>query len=472
MWRINSFVLFLCFLGIDLPAQMDWVFVESIEFNGNRKTKERTILREMDFASGDSISISELANKLEQNRLFILNTGLFILVKMNIKNWNGQNNHIQIEVRLQENWYIYPFPVFELADRNFNIWWEEFNRSLKRVNYGIRFYHINTTGRRDQLKLVLQRGFTQKYELSYTLPALDGNDKLGLTGELFYKQNKDIGYITEGNRLLFQRNEDEILLQRFRVGLGLLYRPGLRSYHQLKLDFQRNSISEYVRDNLNPNYFLGDALKQRLLYLRYEYIYDNRDFRPYPQKGNRFSGVIEKEGLGVFNERNGRYVSAQYAQYLPIVKRLSLELIGKGRTALIRGFQPYNNYWAMGYGEDFLRGYEFYVIDGLDYIYLKSSLRINLLDFQFNWGRYMLIPQFRVMPFRVYLTFNSDMAYVNDTQTAEINPLGNRWLWGGGFGLDFLFYNDKVIQIQYSFNDLGENGLFLHLQFIVLHGQI
>ena len=279
MWRINCIVLFLLLFSFELVAQMSQVVVTSIEFKGNRKTKDKTILREMDFSQGDSIPIASLAERMEQNRLFIINTGLFILVKMNIKNWDQQNNHIQIEVDLQENWYIYPFPVFELADRNFNVWWQEFNRSLKRVNYGIRFFHINTTGRRDQLKLVLQAGFTQKYELSYTLPALNGNDRLGLTGELFYVQNKDIGYITEGNRLLFQRRNDEILLQRFRGGLGLIYRPGIRSFHHFKVDYQQNSISEYVRDSLNTNYFLDGDLGQKLLYLRYEYIYDNRDFR-------------------------------------------------------------------------------------------------------------------------------------------------------------------------------------------------
>lgn len=458
-------LLFFLLTPTALLAQLDQVFVESIEFKGNRKTKEKTILREMDFAAGDSIPLAELAQRLERNKLFILNTGLFILVKMNIKNWEEKTNRISIEVDVQENWFIYPFPVFELADRNFNVWWEEFNHSLKRVNYGIRFYHINTTGRRDQLKLVLQSGFTKKYELRYNLPALNGNDRLGLTGEIFYKQNKDIGYLTEDNRLLFQRKDDEVLLQRFRSGLSLTYRPALRGYHSVKIDFQQNTITAFVRDSLNINYFADDQLQQRLFYLRYDYIYDNRDFRPYPQKGNYFLGTLEKEGLGIFNERNGMYLTATYAQYLPFTPKVSMELIGKGRTALIRGIQPYNNYWAMGYGDDYLRGYEFYVVDGLDYVYLKSSLRLNIIDLKFNWGRYMLIQQFKVMPFRVFLSLNNDVAYVNDTQSAEINPLGNRWMWGGGLGLDFLFYNDKVIQIQYSINDLGENGLFLHFKF-------
>ena len=26
---------------------------------------------------------------------------------------------------LLENWYIFPIPKFELADRNFNVWWKE-----------------------------------------------------------------------------------------------------------------------------------------------------------------------------------------------------------------------------------------------------------------------------------------------------------------------------------------------------------
>ena len=119
MGWFKYFVILLILLPIELSAQLNQVYIEAIEFNGNRKTKEKTILREMDFAPGDSIPIKGLAERIEQNRLFILNTGLFILVKMNIKKWDHRSNHIQIEVNLQENWYIYPFPVFELFEHGF-----------------------------------------------------------------------------------------------------------------------------------------------------------------------------------------------------------------------------------------------------------------------------------------------------------------------------------------------------------------
>jgi len=88
------------------------------------------------------------------------------------------------------------------------------------------------------------------------------------------------------------------------------------------------------------------------------------------------------------------YLTTKYAKYIPFTKKISLEAIAKTRIALLRGTQPYNNYWAMGYEEDFLRGYEFYVIDGLDYFYLKTSLRFQILNKEINWGNLMLIPQF------------------------------------------------------------------------------
>ena len=464
MPKLLTFLLYFCF-SVCLLAQEDQVFIQQIEITGNKKTKKQTILREMDIAIGDSITLADLSPRLERNKNLIINTGLFVLVKMNIGDWNHRTNQITIEIEVVENWFIYPFPIFELADRNFNVWWSEQNRSLKRVNFGVRFYHINTTGRKDQLKLVLQYGYTQKYEVRYTLPTLNGNQNLGLTGELFFTRNKEIAYKTVDNHLLFHRNDDQDMLRRFRAGIGLSYRPGLRFFHHFKLDYQQNQIAQIVIDSLNPNYFLDGKTKQRLLYLRYEFQHENRDIKAYPLNGHFFSFVVEKEGLGIFKERNGFYLTATLAKYLSFTKKWSIEGILKGRTTLIRQTQPYNNYWALGYFEDFLRGYEFYVIDGLDYGYLKTSLRWEVLNINFHFGKYMPISQFRTMPLKIYLSLNNDFGYVNDVQFQELNFLGNQWLWGKGIGLDIVLINDKVIQIQYSLNHLNENGLFLHYRF-------
>ena len=55
------------------------------------------------------------------------------------------------------------------------------------------------------------------------------------------------------------------------------------------------------------------------------------------------------------------------------------------------------------------------------------------------------------------------MTWAIPTTLYHLNALSNRLLWGGGIGLDIVLYYDKVIQIEYSFNDLMENGYFLHL---------
>jgi len=42
--------------------------------------------------------------------------------------------------------------------------------------------------------------------------------------------------------------------------------------------------------------------------------------------------------------------------------------------------------------------------------------------------------------------------------------LNNRLLYTWGFGLDVLSYYDFAACFEYSFNQLGEKGLFLHLR--------
>ena len=129
---------------------------------------------------------------MEKNEKFILNTGLFTWGKINIKKWDARTNKVTLLIELAETWYIWPFPIFELADRNFNVWVNEFGASLSRVNFGVRLTHNNTTGNKDPLKLTLQAGYTQKYELNYTLPPLNKNQTIGVIADVFYAKNREI----------------------------------------------------------------------------------------------------------------------------------------------------------------------------------------------------------------------------------------------------------------------------------------
>lgn len=452
----------------ELPVQpvpaLDYVTIRNIYVNGNKHTRTDIILRELDFQEGDTISLSNLAFRLQQNELNILNTGLFNSARIFFKDWVGATNEVGLAITVQEGWYIFPFPIVELADRNFNVWWETYDRSLRRLNLGVRFYHTNFTGRKDLLKTVVQFGFTKKYELIYTLPYFNKSRTLGLTLSFLHTREKEIGFNTVGNELLFHRNDDDPLLQRLRVGAGLLYRRRLDVFHQLKFTYHRNALHDSVRKELNPDFFLNSD-RQRYLAFDYNFSVDKRDIRPYPMHGFFFGTTLQSLGLGLSDDIEALNLSTTFQQYFSWPGRWSLGLMLKGKAGLLREKQPYYNSMALGYLEDFVRGYELYVVDGLDFALHKGALRFNLLNRELNLARYVRLESFKIMPVKLFLVLHNELGYVNNPFYKTGNPLSNQLLWGTGIGLDLVLYYDKVINLEFSRNHRNEYGFFLHWAF-------
>lgn len=460
-WKVQIMIVGLLCLSTILTAQSEYITIEKIQVTGNKKTKESVIVRELDFSVGDTIHLNNLPIRTAANQSWLMNTGLFTSVKMNLKDWNTETNEVTIALEVVEFWFIYPFPIIELSDRNFNEWWQTYNHSLKRVNIGIRFYHINLTGRNDRLEVLTQFGFTQKYEIAYERPGINKDQTLGIFTNVLYSQNKELAYNVKNDTLEFFRDPDDVLLRRIRGGLGLKYRPDLYTSYRAILNYHHNIINEKVPLDLNPDFF-NKGLKQRYFSLNFTVDWDKRDIRPYPMNGHQVIFSLEKQGFGLFDEFNAGHAYLTLKKYLPISKKWSTELIGKGQLGLVRSQQPFYNYYGLGYEIDFIRGYELYVINGLDYAYAKTRLRFELLNFIFEWGKIIPIRQFRTMPVKWYLSLNSDVGYVNDPFFQQDNNLRNQLLWGGGVGLDIVVFYDKVFQIEYSVNRLGERGVFIH----------
>ena len=461
-WRATAFFLFfinLCRMGAQAPPTH--VFVGDISVEGNKKTRSSLILRELFVHPGDSIPISELASKLEFNRLQLMNTGLFSQAEVNIHHWDLAEKRLDLLVKVVEAWYIYPIPIFELADRNFNTWWKDYDHSLRRINYGLLFYHNNLTGRKDVLKGKLQVGFTNQYELVYRLPFFDKKQQWGFSAGGGFAHNKEVNYATLENRQQFFRQPDRFLLRQFRTRLSATLRRKQQVTHTWEVSHQRNEIDKKVRDELNPDYYLG-KLRQRFTTLSYELTADTRDIRPYPLHGGFLRFRVQKEGLGHWEDINALPVSVLVKKYLSFSRRWSMELTGAGRVALLRQKQPFATSYALGYGDNYIRGYEFYVIDGLDYAYQKSSLRFQVFDRVYNWGNLVPFRNLKVMHHRLYLVLNNDMGMANNPYYAEGNDLANTLLWGYGIGLDWVVYYNKVFRLEFSRNYLGENGVFLH----------
>ena len=403
--------------------------IEAILFEGNKRTKENVIRRELNIQEGDVLLLSNLDERLEFNRQRIQNTTLFSKVEVNISSWST-NNRISITFTVREQWYLTGYLIFDLADRNFNVWWEEMNRSLDRVNYGFRMKHDNLTGNADEISVGLTLGYTRQVDLKYELPGFNKKRTLGFRSKISFSQNRETNYTTEQNKFLFYRNDD-FQLQTFVGELGLQYRKRLDVYHLFDLEYYHNQSSDSLVA-LNSDFFLKNKTDQKAFALSYSFVVDKRRERPYAKKGWYLKSILRKDGIGLFSDRDAFTLNTTLAKYLEFSPRWSLELIGKLFFYLNRKKQPYYNSRSFGFRPDYLSGYELYVVDGMDFSYLKSSLRYQLFDFEFDIGWLGLLEKMRLLPvpIQVYLTANNDIGYVNDPYYAINNPLSNEFSLG------------------------------------------
>jgi hypothetical protein len=110
-----------------------------------------------------------------------------------------------------------------------------------------------------------------------------------------------------------------------------------------------------------------------------------------------------------------------------------------------------------------VRGYEYYVADGLDFGLVQTAFHFELFNKTFKLGKYMPFKAFKTLPLKLYLTFNNDLGYANDPYYAAHNPLTNRILYGYGPGLDLVAWYNKTFRVEYSRNDLGQGGIFIRI---------
>jgi outer membrane protein assembly factor BamA len=449
----------LLLLTQNLYAQSEYVVIDSIQITGQKKTRTKNILRELDFSVGDTLQINNLAKAVEQNRLLLMSTGLFSVVEISVE--NTVISKAIIKVKVEESWYLYPFVNIEIGDRNFNVWWVQQNHALNRLNYSFQVAHRNLTGRRDLLQGSMQLGYEPKFLLFYDLPYFNEKQTLGFRGDIFYAQAKEWGLNTESNLLSLTRNQDSVMIRRFRLMAGFRYQKGVFSKHEAELRFHQHQISDFAA-NYNPDFFLDGNTLQRYFAITYRFTIDYRDFKPYPLKGYFFSASINKEGFGIFKDINTLYIAPTFAYYQPYSKRFSAVINIRGKASVLRNQTPYFNNRSLGYRPDYMRGYEYYVIDGMDYVMGRASVRFQWLDKNLNINKKKKEKQRQYFPLKIYSTIFHDEAFVNNPFYSDTNTFANRHLWSFGTGLDVVIYNDFLMRIEYTVNHTGEHQPYLH----------
>jgi outer membrane protein assembly factor BamA len=427
--------------------------VGDIIIEGNKKTKPYIIERELPFKTGDSIYLPDLVKAFEISRQQLINTSLFNEVIIALKSFRGYV--VDISIQVKERWYIFPIPYLKPVDRNLNEWAKQ-GYGVNRVNYGFKFTYNNFTGRNDKLKLWLITGYTQQIQFQYDQPYADRSLKSGYRIGFAYSFNREINYATIDNQQVFVDSLQQGVKQ-WSGHIDYTYRPGLRTVHSFTIAYTHQEIDPRIIE-LNPKYYNYQRTKISYPEAFYNINYVNVDYKAFPLTGWTAEGTIAKKGFD--KEMNMWQLSGKATKGWQLTRKDFFSWQGVG-TLRFPFNQPYINQRMFGYGDMYLRGLENYVIDGAAGFLTRQSYRRQL--FKFSVPTYLKSKTHDHIPFRIYARLFGDMGYSYNKNFTN-NSLTNRTLYTYGAGLDLVSFYDFVLRVDYSFNQLGQNGLFLHIK--------
>ncbi len=455
-----SLVLFILLKCVSTSfAQEDSVqtnIIKEIKIIGNKTTKEKIIIREIPFMIGDTIASSDLNKVLERTKSNLLNTLLFNFVTVEPVYFD--DTHISIYITVEERWYWWPIPIFNVEEPNFNTWWQ--TKDLERINYGMFLAKENFRGRKETLAFKFQGGYTEQTGVRYTIPYINKKKTNGLSMRLSYSRNHEVNYNISNNQIDYYRSDNDYLKKEIQANIGYEIRPKLYNKHSFSGEYTNVQVTDSVIV-LNRDYLSEAKNDMKFITLYYTFKRDTRNFKSYPTTGYYFDFQIVKDGMGIMDKKlNALSFSSQIRKYWQLSDRFYFS--GSVKTMLTVKPSPYYFYNTVGFSNDFIRGYELYVINGQNSLLMKTQLRYALVKnkiFKFN-----AIPadKFNKIPLAIYLGAFFDSGYIDSDINYRNNSLMNEPLYGSGVAIDVVSYYDMVFRMEYTINKLNEKGLFLH----------
>ncbi len=441
----------------DTIAVPDTLQIAELIVTGNKVTRMAVISRELMVHKGDTLNKVVLEWAMDRTRENLMNTTLFNFVNVHYQVIYG--NQIAVIIDLSERWYVLPLPIFELVDRNFNEWVK--SGDITRINFGFYLNWDNFRGRNETVRFQFKWGYSQKIGLSYSIPFINKDREEAISFSGAFSRNREAGFKVEESKLLLYKDPDNFVRKEIFGAIKYSRRSGFYNTSSFSCEYRYNTIEDTIA-KLNPDYLgKGDTI-QNLITIAWLFRRDRRDFKVYALNGYVFDFEMVKNGIGLLkNEPDLLYLTSTIKYFKPLAKRWYFASSLKGKLSG-QSDAPYFNQRGFGYGSDFVRGYEYYVIPGQNYLLTRNTLKFALVPTQIISMPFSILEKFRTIPYAFYLNANFDLGYVRDRQFQKYNPLANKLQFGYGAGIDYVTYYNLVFRLEYSFNKFGENGFFLH----------
>jgi outer membrane protein assembly factor BamA len=462
----KTLVCFLIFVAYSNNIKSQKCYIKSIEITGNKRTNSKIIHRELTFKLGETINSSEIENHINRSRNNLINASLFNHVSIYFVVDSTKylaNSELPIEaevfILLEERLNITGNILLNFEERNFNEWLE--NKSLEKFTYGGELVLKNFRGRKERLSVGFTTGFNDQLSVKYIVPYIDKkhNYGLGISFNTFYDHNKS--YTTEDHKQIWLNQDNSYAIKGHNLNLQITKRTGIHNLFRFYAQYNRTHFSDTLL-TLNPE-FIVPRIKD-LQYLTFSILFkiDHRDYIHYPLEGYYFDCEIIHNTNTVFSKNTLTTLSIKpiFRKYWKLDE--SLYFAG-GITAKMRIDK--NESWffnrALGFGNDYVRGYESYVIDAQNFLVLKSNIKYNIIKQNHINLSFIPLPRYNLIPYRFYLNFFADAGYSTDKYFTANNKLTNSLLAGYGLGLDFVTYYDRAFRFEVSRNKEKEFGFTL-----------
>ena len=434
------------------------VIIDRITLEGNKVTRPKIILRELKFAPGDTVSLSQLDWLLNTSRENVFNTSLFNLVEIDTQAILGAPDRLGVTVTVIERWYIWPIPYLEFPNRNINAWLEDFD--FRRLTWGLNFKFNNFRGRNETLTLLLHFGFNQKYGFTYQTPYLNKKQTWGFGFGGDFSMNRSLIVGTTNNKSDYIDTTSHFLQQRTHGFVESYFRPNLYSHHLFRLSYDYYRFADTLLKI--PGYLTDSTNDQSFFTLRYKFKLDHRDVMYYPLSGYYFDVEFINHG---FSAKPIHMLSVQSA-FRKYWKFSDRWFLAAGLTAKWSwpDEQPFFLQRGLGYGRDFIRGFEYYSINGPWFGLLKTNIKFALIKPRVAKLSFIKSKKFSVIPYGLFLNLFVDAGYVgNPISYIKLNNnLVNTFLVGYGISIDLVTYYDIVLDLNFALNSMGEPGVYIH----------
>ena len=432
--------------------------ISGIVIEGNRSTKERVIFRELTLREGDTLRTSEqLYYLLERSRQNVYNMGLFNSVHI-VPTYLSRHD-VFLTVTVSERWFYWPTPIFKYSDPNFNTWW--LTRDFRRVYYGAFLYRYNMRGRNETLYAKVQLGYAKEFAVRYRFPFIDRKQRWGLAFGAGRTQQDEITTGTLDNKREFITLRGRETRREWKGDVEATLRPAFDMRHSFRLGYTHADVLDSVV-RMVPSYFTQGDARLNYFSIGYSFVHDQRDNRVYPLSGTFTMFRTDHYGLAFLGDDQVDLTTFYGAVQRSWRTSERWSIGGSLRSKVTVGPElPYYMQQGLGY-DDYVRGYEYDVIDGEHYALFKANALWALVEPREYIFTGMKNDNFKTLYLAVYLNAFADFGRVWDSRYAYKNPLANRIQQGYGIGVNVVTSYDQVMRVEFAVNGRAASGFYLH----------